>query len=220
MNGATVAAHIGKTVKDIVPDSFTVLEPYLRRALQGEAISEVEVTRPPNHQGEADWTASLSYQPAFDEADEVIGISVAVADITENKRIKEALSQIDSRKEDLLNEDKRLPWIMDSEGNSLQASSQWLPIAEFGKAQMRNIGWLEALHPDDVESTMRTMKCALQTGKSIDIEYRVMSLDGGWRWMRSRGSPRFGPSGEIIRRYGSVEDINECRYRDELRKVR
>jgi hypothetical protein len=53
------------------------------------------------------------------------------------------------------------------------------------------------------------MKHALRTGEAIDVEYRVLSVDGDWRWMRSRGSPRFGPSGEIMRWYGSVEDIHD-----------
>jgi hypothetical protein len=34
--------------------------------------------------------------------------------------------------------------------------------------------------------------------------------------MRSRGSPRRGPLGEIIRWYGSVEDIQERRHADEV----
>jgi PAS domain-containing protein len=38
--------------------------------------------------------------------------------------------------------------------------------------------------------------------------------------MRSQGSPRFGPSGEILRWYGSVEDIDQRkRMEDELRKI-
>jgi hypothetical protein len=37
--------------------------------------------------------------------------------------------------------------------------------------------------------------------------------------MRSRGSPRFVPSGGILRWYGSVEDIDEQKKREEaLRK--
>ena len=81
LNGASVAAHLGKTVKEMVPETYPVLEPYLLRALVGEAIPEVEVLRTINTPGDQDWTAMMSYQPAFDEADEVIGISVAVADI-------------------------------------------------------------------------------------------------------------------------------------------
>jgi hypothetical protein len=53
------------------------------------------------------------------------------------------------------------------------------------------------------------MKEALRTGKPIDVEYRVLGVDAEWRWMRSTGSPRYQPSGEISRWYGSVEDIHD-----------
>jgi PAS domain S-box-containing protein len=82
MNGVSVACHLGKTVKEIIPESYPRLEPYLLRALHGEAISEVEVLRPGSRPGDAEWTAKLSYQPALDESGEVIGVSVAVADVT------------------------------------------------------------------------------------------------------------------------------------------
>jgi PAS domain S-box-containing protein len=208
MNGASVAAHLGRTVQDMIPDSFPTLEPYLLRALRGEAVREVEVARPSNIEGNADWTAMLSYQPALDEADEVIGISVAVADVTVRKRAEDSLRESDDRQTQLSGDDV-VPWIMDAEGNSLQPSSQWVRSTTHHEDHIRDLGWLEALHTDDLQTTMKTMKAALRTGKPIDIEYRVKDIDGEWRWMRSRGSPRFGPSGEITRWYGSVEDIDQ-----------
>ena len=55
-------------------------------------------------------------------------------------------------------------------------------------------------------------------GKTIDLEYRVKSVDRGWRWVRSRGSPRVGPKGQIVRWYGSVEDIDERRQLEEAQR--
>jgi PAS domain S-box-containing protein len=98
---------------------------------------------------------------------------------------------------------------MDAEGNDLQASSRWVQTTPLGKDRMRNLRWLEALHAEDLEPTIKKMKEALRTGKLIDVEYRVVGVDGAWRWMRSRGSPRYGESGEITRWCGSVEDIQD-----------
>ena len=56
---------------------------------------------------------------------------------------------------------------------------------------------------------MMKLRDGLRSGKPIDVEYRVKRVDREWRWMRSRGSPRLGPSGEILRWYGSVEDIDD-----------
>jgi PAS domain S-box-containing protein len=208
LNGVPIAAHIGKTVKEILSISYVRVEPYLLRALGGEPVTDFEVSRPSNTPGGLDWIARVSYQPAFDEADEVIGVSIAVSDITESKRIENALRESDERQQNI---QAKVPWIMDAEGNSLFVSSGWVRTTNLSRKTMPNLGWLEPLHSDDLERVMKTMKDAMRTGKPIDIEYRVMSIDGDWRWMRSRGSPRFGPSGEITRWYGSVEDIHEER---------
>jgi len=82
MNGAPVSAHVGRTVHEMVPKLFPILEPYLRRALNGEVIPKIEAPRPATRPGESDRTTLLSYQPAFDEAREVVGISIAVLDVT------------------------------------------------------------------------------------------------------------------------------------------
>ena len=84
-----------------------------------------------------------------------------------------------------------------------------------GKDRTRNLRWLEALHTDDLDSTIKIMKHALRTGKPIDVEYRVLGVDGDWRWMRSTGSPRFAASGEITRWYGSVEDIHDRKLQEQ-----
>ena len=91
MNGSPVESYLGRTVREMIPDVFPVIEPFVLRALQGEVIEEVEFTRPANLPGMADATNLVSYQPALDEAGEVIGISVAVVDISERKRAQQAL---------------------------------------------------------------------------------------------------------------------------------
>jgi len=73
------------------------------------------------------------------------------------------------------------------------------------------MGWLDALHADDVVPTMNALKEVLRTGKPIDIMHRVKTADGGWKWLRARGSPCYGPSGEIVRWYGGCEDVDELK---------
>jgi PAS domain S-box-containing protein len=139
-----------------------------------------------------------------------------VADITEHKRTQEAIRESEDSQRFISDLNPHVQWVMDNEGNNLQINSRWEQTTGLSGEQTRNMGWLDALHPDDVSPTMKVLKEALRTGTPIDVEYRIKSVEGMWRWMRSRGSPRRGPLGEIIRWYGSVEDIQERRHADQV----
>ncbi len=210
MNGASIAEHLGKRVQEIVPGVYQAAEGPLLRALQGESINNVEIVRPaaPASANRAPVTKAwlvCSYQPAFDEADEVIGVSVSVMDVTASRQVEEALEQMES----VGALHGQQPWTLDARGHELLRSAEWVrTLAAWGEYKL-NLGWLEALHEEDLKPTIRKMKKALRAGKPIDVEYRVVGEDGTWRWMRSRGLPRMDPEGGVTRWYGSVMDIHE-----------
>jgi PAS domain S-box-containing protein len=208
-NGASVEAHLGRTVEEMLPTLFPVIEPYITLALSGEAIASVAFTAPSAKAGIVEGKFMASYQPAWDEADEVIGVSISVLDITGNTQSEVQPTRNEEKQPNLTETNPEIPWVMDAEGNDLQASSRWVQTTPLGKDKTRNLKWLEAIHAEDLERIVTTMKDALQTGKPIDIEYRIEDIHGEWRWMRSTGSPRYGSSGEISRWYGSVEDIQD-----------
>jgi PAS domain S-box-containing protein len=216
MNGAPIAAYLGRKVEAMIPKVYPAIEQYLRRALKGEAIYGVEFLRPANDPGKPSATNLLSYQPALDEAGEVIGISVVVTDITERKQVED--DKCAACKEHLqymvdLNPD--IPWAMDSEGNNLDVSLRWVQETGLTKEQTRNLGWLAVLHPEEAEATMKKLREELRAGKPIDIEYRVRSVDRGWRWMRLRGTPSTESLGKIVHWYGSIEDIEDRKQMEE-----
>jgi len=219
MDGNSVAAYMGKNVQEMLPRQFPFFEPYLHRALKGEAILEMEISAPSPKAGEADRTTLLSYQPAFDEAKEVIGVSVSVVDITGRKRTEEALRESEEHLRNIVEHNPEIPWVMDADGKNLDVSSRWTKLTGLSKEDTRNLGWLDALHPEDVQPTLKALRAGMRTELPIDVEYRVKSVGGGWRWVRSRGSPRIESTGRVNRWYGSVEDIQERKQMEEaLRK--
>ena len=87
MNDATVEAHIGRSVQELRPDLFSRIEPYLVRALSGEAISRVDVWGPSEAPGKPARTVVWTCQPTSDEAGEVIGVLITALDVSEWKGI-------------------------------------------------------------------------------------------------------------------------------------
>jgi PAS domain S-box-containing protein len=207
MNGKPITEHLGKTPAEMVPAIFPSIEPFIRRALRGEPVTGVEIHRPPANAGGDDRTLLASYQPARDEAGEILGVSIAIVDITARKRAEEALSEIEEHHSSMIKHNPHILWVLDDRGKVIEASPRWETVTGLTHEQTIGDGWMQALHPDDVAPTIRAIEELYRTGQDIDIEYRVHKPDGEWRLMRSHGSPSFGSSGEVFRVYGSVDDI-------------
>lgn len=91
INGRSVAEHLGQPVAEMIPEFFHQIEPHLQRALRGEAVHNLEIETPPTLVSDSRRTLLANYQPARDEAGEVLGVSVAVMDITSRKQAERAL---------------------------------------------------------------------------------------------------------------------------------
>ena len=70
-------------------------------------------------------------------------------------------------------------------------------------------GWLNRMHPDDVESAKNAYTPAFEARAPFQIEYRLRRADGVYRWILDAGVPRSGPDGSFAGYIGSALDITE-----------
>ena len=134
MNGASVDDHLRSKVAEMIPDLFPNVEPFLRRALSGEVISDVEAQVTKSQQ-----IRCISYQPALDEAGEVIGVSLAVTDITERKRTELALQQSEAHYRSMVELNPQVLWVMDPQGRNLDVSPRWDKVTGLMKPPSRSV---------------------------------------------------------------------------------
>ncbi len=208
MNGLPISALLGRKVSDILaPDVFASVEPYLLRALSGEAFGGVELRRPAPNGRPGYLTQLLSYQPARDEAGEVVGVSVMVVDITERKNAEDALRESEDHYRHMVQLSPHIPWVMDADGMNTEVSQGWEELTGQPPEEVRNLGWNTVVHPKDLVAITPVIQASLRSGEPIDVEYRVRDRDGRWRWIRSRARARRSEDGRITRWYGVAEDI-------------
>jgi len=81
MTGNSIDSHIGRMAEEMYPDWFPNLKPYLIRALGGEAIASIEFQGLGAKPGVGSMRNFASYQPVRDEAEDVIGVSISVANV-------------------------------------------------------------------------------------------------------------------------------------------
>jgi PAS domain S-box-containing protein len=209
ISNTPVALHLGRTVAEVFPDLYPRFEPYLQRALLGEAIIDMEIREPNSKRPDEFSTYLVSYQPARDEAEEVIGISVSVVDITKRKHAEEALIESEDDFRHTVELNPQVPWTADPTGKIIDVSHRWETVTGCTREQALGEGWLRVLHPDDIQHTRAAWATAIRSGEPPDIHYRVRRHDGIWRWMRARAYPRRNDKGQIIRWYGTVEDVDD-----------
>jgi PAS domain S-box-containing protein len=87
VNGAPLEQQLGRTVAEVVPEVWSQVEAVYRRALVGEAVTNIAITaRTAADPGAAHhWLGS--YYPVR-LADEVIGVGIVVVDVTERTRFE------------------------------------------------------------------------------------------------------------------------------------
>jgi len=215
MHNLPVASHLGRPFAEVFPDKFSLCEPYLVLTLGGEPQTGLEMHFPDPHLPGANRTYLVSYQPARDEVDEVVGVSVSVVDITRRKQAEQALIESEDHYRNAVELSPQVPWTADPNGMILDTSQRWETLTGLTKKESLGTGWVPALHPDDRQPTLRSWEKALRTGELLDIQYRIRCQGCEWRWMRARAAPRRNQDGKIIRWYGTLEDIDDHKRAEE-----
>lgn len=103
INGASPAQHLGRTLREVLPDLADVAEPLLHHVLEtGEAILEREVKGYVPRIPHEEQTWLTSYYPIKDSTDQVQAVSAVVQEITERKRTEVLLQETARQKDEYL----------------------------------------------------------------------------------------------------------------------
>lgn len=70
-------------------------------------------------------------------------------------------------------------------------------------------GFMNAVHPDDLEDAMAAINRHTSLGQSYDIEFRLQHADGHYLWARARGQAVWDDQGNPVRMVGSIDDVTE-----------
>ncbi|MBW3586506.1 MAG: PAS domain-containing protein, partial [Cyanobacteria bacterium 0813] len=105
INGVPAAAHIGKTLREILPEQADELEPLYRQVIETKVpLKQLEVRGTNSAQPgiEQDWLLSL--YPLKAEDDRVLGVNVTVHEITNRKATQKEIQRLNQELERRVNE--------------------------------------------------------------------------------------------------------------------
>jgi len=99
-------------------------------------------------------------------------------------------------------------WTAEPSGSIDYANQRLTEVAGIQVDRVLGEEWLKLIHPDDRPVAAEKWQQALSTGCVYEIEYRVHSADGNYRWFLVRGMPMRDSSQRIEKWYGSATDID------------
>jgi len=74
--------------------------------------------------------------------------------------------------------------------------------------------WAPLIHPDDRARVLALWNRSVETGQPFEAEHRARRVDGGYRWLHSRGLAMRDSEGRIVRWYNLEIDIDERKQAD------
>ena len=75
--------------------------------------------------------------------------------------------------------------------------------------QLRENGWLDFVHPEDVDRCLATYMPAFEARRPFVLEYRLRHANGAYRWFMATGVPKHGRDGSFTGYVGCDIDITE-----------
>ncbi|MGB8988985.1 MAG: PAS domain S-box protein [Candidatus Sulfotelmatobacter sp.] len=181
---------------------------FTRMLLQGGRV-EVETVRRRKDGTEID-VSLLAISVRTTSGEPVVNYAI-YRDITERKRAEERLRESEARFQAMADMAPVLIWMTGTDGYCNYFNKPWLEFTGRTMEQEVGTGWLEGVHPDDVQGCHDGFFPAYHARKPFRMEYRLRRADGEYRWVMESGIPRYTGGGEFAGYIGSNVDITELK---------
>jgi PAS domain S-box-containing protein len=130
-------------------------------------------------------------------------------DITERKRAEQALSESEYNLAKAQSMTHVGSWSFDPATGEVKASDELLRIMRLSREETTQEAFARVVHPEDLESVVEHLRLGVEHGKSYEIEHRLLFGDGTSRWVYSIVEPSVTSAGNVVRLYGTTQDITE-----------
>jgi two-component system cell cycle sensor histidine kinase/response regulator CckA len=211
MNGLSPEEHLGRTIREALPELASLVEPLCLRVIEtGIPVTDVELRNSTAAQPDIERYWLASHYPVK-TGEQIIGVNVVVQEITHRKLCESALRD----KTDELNEAQRVAgvgsWILDLETGTVTRSNELhrLTGGDSGNPIL-SFNDLERIHTP--ESWVR-LQAAVQRARLDGIPYEIQAEavlpNGEHRWRIIRGEAVRDASGRIVKLRGTAQDITD-----------
>jgi PAS domain S-box-containing protein len=216
INGIPAAKHIGRTVRELMPQLADAVEPGMRQILTtGAPRLDIEiVSQTPARPGvERSWMEL--WLPIKDADGRVSGLSIVVEETTARKAAEAEVKLLAQHRQLALNAARLGWWQYDPVTRVAQWDDGYKAIFGVAGYTRPNDEILQQIiHPEDLPGLWAKVEAALNPAdpKPFAAEYRINRSDGQLRWVEAHGTATFEGEDNARRAVnfvGTVQDITE-----------
>jgi PAS domain S-box-containing protein len=138
--------------------------------------------------GSAIWVM-ISCMPLTDESGVTAGLIGLFTDITERRRVEEALRRSEERFHTIADTAPVMIWMSGPDHLCNFFNKPWLEFTGRTLQQEIGNGWADGVHPEDLNRCVATYRSSFDAKHSFRLEYRLRRADGEYRWILLNGTP-------------------------------
>jgi PAS domain S-box-containing protein len=150
-----------------------------------------------------------SGQPKYDSQQKLVSIVGTLLDITEQRRAERVLRESEDRFRTMADGAPVMMWMSGVDKLCTDFNRGWLTFTGRSLEQELGNGWVEGVHPDDLQRCIAIYEEAFDKRQLFSMEYRLRRYDGEYHWINDSGSPRLLPDGTFAGYIGCCVDIHD-----------
>ncbi|MDB6136163.1 MAG: signal transduction histidine kinase with CheB and CheR [Verrucomicrobiales bacterium] len=139
------------------------------------------------------------------------GVVCYFYDLSEQKRLESAVHTHAEELRAVANIVPELLWSSGPDGEMVWCNDRWTEYTGQPPGGAGGQGWVEAIHPDDLEKFTARYLEAVQEARKLQHVQRIRRADGEYRWHLMRAEPLTRKDGSLIKMYGAGTDIHDLR---------
>lgn len=210
IDGVPIDAHIGRTLREVVPGVANVIEPLYRQVIEtGQPVLQLEIhgTTPAQPGIERDWL--VDYYPMKEPDGSVQAVAAIVSEITGRRRAEEALRLSEQRFRDFAtcasdwlwetDAEHRFTWFSPNVKDLVGIPPEW----HYGKTRREIMA--PGVDPKLIEAHWQVLEAH---APFRDVEYLRRGPDGD-TWLSASGVPIFDEAGRFRGYRGVGRNVSE-----------
>jgi len=160
-------------------------------------------------------TFTARVEPLREPSGRILGVVGVAFDVTDRRRAEDALRESEARLRTIIESEPDCVKLVDAQGRLLEMNPAGLAIIEAASIELvRGRSVIDIIAPEH-RAAYAELLARVFAGESRTLEFEIIGLKGGRRWLTTHAVPLRDASGTVHTLLGITRDITETRRSEE-----